>query len=140
MIMRMRKTGPSWALAAAIGLGLVGEATSTWAQQAPEPQPATQAEQHQEFVPDTAEQHLEKAMQYKAKAAAFREEADDHRAMLAKYKMRVAPSPKDVLENPWVKKMRVHCEKYIKEADALARDADKFAEYHRLRAAELRGE
>ena len=140
MVMRMRKTGLSWALAAAIGLALVGAAASSWAQQATEPQPTPRAEQHQGIVPDTPEQHLEKAEQYKRKAAAFRQEADDHRAMLAKYRKRVASNPKDVLENPWLKKMRVHCEKYIKEAEALAREADKFAEYHRFRAAELRGQ
>ena len=140
MISRMSKT-ISWALAAAaIGLFLVVDPAWGRVQETTEPTPTPRGEEHQGIVPDTPEQHLEKAEQYKRKAAAFRQEADDHRAMLANYRKRVASNPKDVLENPWLKKMRVHCEKYIKEAEAQAREADKFAEYHRFRAAELRGQ
>ena len=51
----------------------------------------------------------------------------------------VRPDPRQAFENAYVKKMRIHCEGYIKNADALATDAEKFAEYHRLRAGELKG-
>lgn len=140
MIPRMSKAGSKWAIAAGVGLALVVVPAWSRAQETPQPPPTPRAEEHQGLVPDTPEQHLEKAEQYKRKAAAYRQEAAEHRKMLAEYKKRVASNPKDVLENPWLKKMRVHCEKYIKEAEALAREADKFAEYHRLRAAELRGQ
>ena len=56
--------------------------------------------------------------------------------MLADYERSVATSPK-APENPWLRKMRDHCDRFIKDAETLAADADKFAEYHTLRAAEL---
>jgi hypothetical protein len=140
MIPRMRKSRFTWALAAAVGLAMAVAPATSRAEVSTDPPPTTQAEHDQGIVPDTSEQHLEKAKRYEEKAAAYREDADEHRKMLAEYKKRVALNPKDRLENPWLKKMRVHCEKYIKEAEALAREADKFADYHRFRAAELRGE
>ena len=86
----------------------------------------------------TAEDHLAKAAEYRKKAAAYREEAAMHRKMYADYKMTVAINPK-APENPWLRKMRDHCDRYIKDAEALALDAEKFAEYHGFRAAELQG-
>jgi hypothetical protein len=137
---RINKTRFNWTMVAAVVLTLVVAPATSRAEVSTAPPPTTQAEQHPGVVPDTSEQHLEKAKRYEEKAAAYREDADEHRKMLAEYKKRVALNPKDRLENPWLKKMRVHCEKYIKEAEALARAADEFAEYHRFRAAELRGE
>ncbi len=61
-----------------------------------------------------------------------------HRKMYADYKMTVAIHPKGP-ENPWLKKMRDHCDRYIKDAEILAADAEKFADFHRMRAAELQG-
>ncbi len=86
----------------------------------------------------TAEDHLAKAAEYRKKAAAYREEAAIHRKMYADYKLTVATHPK-APENPWLRKMRDHCDRYIKDAEALAVDAEKFAEYHGFRAAELQG-
>ena len=86
----------------------------------------------------TAEDHLAKAAEYRKKAATYREEAAMHRKMYADYKMTVAIHPK-APENPWLRKMRDHCDRYIKDAEALAVDAEKFAEYHGFRAAELQG-
>ncbi len=90
-------------------------------------------------LPETPDEHLAMSGEYRKKAATFREEAAYHRKMLADYKAQVRPDPRQGFENPYVKKMRLHCEAYIKNADALAADAAKFAEYHRLRAAELQG-
>ena len=35
--------------------------------------------------------------------------------------------------------MRKHCDEYAKDADKLAADAERFAEFHRMRAEEMRG-
>lgn len=86
----------------------------------------------------TAEDHLTKAAEYRKKAASYREEAAMHRKMYTDYKMTVATHPKGP-ENPWLRKMRDHCDRYIKDAETLAVDAEKFAEYHGFRAAELQG-
>lgn len=61
--------------------------------------------------------------------------------MLETYREQVA-TPADAKtgrENPWIKKMRVHCEGYIRDAETLAASAEKFAEFHAMRAAELQG-
>ena len=92
-------------------------------------------------VPDTAEEHLAVADTYRQKAAAFRADAASHRQMLDAYKKQVAvpTDQKAALENPWVKKMRTHCEAYIRAAESLASEAETFAEFHRLRAGEAQG-
>jgi hypothetical protein len=92
-------------------------------------------------APETAKDHQALADEYRKKAASYREEAAKHRQMLETYKRQVAaPSDaKAVGENPWIKKMRLHCGEYIRDAEALAASADKFAEYHAMRAAELQG-
>ena len=90
---------------------------------------------------DTAQGHLALADGYKKKAAVYREDAATHRQMLASYKKQVA-APTDAkapTENSWIKKMRLHCEEYIRDADKLAASADQFAEFHSMRAAELKG-
>lgn len=90
-------------------------------------------------LPSKPQEHDAMSEEYKKKAAAYREEATFHRKMLADYKARVAVIPKSSVENPFIRKMRIHCEGYIKDAEALAADADRFADYHHLRAEELRG-
>jgi hypothetical protein len=92
-------------------------------------------------VPQTPEEHLARAAEYKEKAAAYRREADDHRKMLADYKAKQAPGLETKLgqEPPWVKKMRKHCESYITAAEKLAVEAEQFAEFHRMRGEEMRG-
>lgn len=86
----------------------------------------------------TAVEHVERVAEYQKKAAAYREEAAMHRKMYADYAKGVAINAK-APENPWLRKMREHCDRYIKDAEVLATDAEKFAEMHRLRAAELQG-
>lgn len=92
-------------------------------------------------LPDTPKEHLALADAYRRKAAAYREDATTHRQMLETYKKQVG-TPADAKtggEHGWIKKMRVHCEGYIRDAEALAASAEKFAEFHTMRAAELQG-
>lgn len=90
-------------------------------------------------VPQTAADHLAMSASYQKKAMNYREDAEFHRRMLADYKKGVAVTPKSHIENPWIKKMRVHCEEYIRTAERLAKDAEEFAKYHTFRGKELQG-
>lgn len=93
-------------------------------------------------VPATADEHLARAAAYQEKAAAYREDAAVHRKMFADYQRQTGnPALQDKAgqELPWIAKMRKHCEGYIKDAERLAADADGFAEFHRMRAEEMRG-
>jgi len=91
-------------------------------------------------IPQTAEEHLAMAQRYKEKADQYREEANIHRKMKEDYRRKVALNPKSPVENPWISKMSIHCEQYIKEAQNLADESIKFSEYHTMRAKELQGE
>jgi hypothetical protein len=90
-------------------------------------------------IPQKPEEHFALEESYRAKAASYRAEAEEHRKMFADYERRTA-SPllkvKTGWEEPWVKKMRKHCDGYIKEATRLAADADSFAAFHRMRGME----
>lgn len=90
------------------------------------------------MMPQTADEHSAMAESYKQKAANYRQDAEMHRQMLAEYK-KGAARPKQG-ENAWVTKMRLHCEKYIVDAERLVTDADEFAKFHTMRAKELRGQ
>jgi hypothetical protein len=90
-------------------------------------------------APQTAQEHRERAECYKKKAAEYRAEAESHKKMLADYSKGVAKNPKDTGENPYVKKMRLHCEKYVNAAEGLAREADEMAKFHEMRAKEVEG-
>jgi hypothetical protein len=85
----------------------------------------------------TPEDHLAKGIEYMKKAIAYRAEAAVHRKMLEEYSQKFLGERVD--EDPFVTKMRVHCERFIKDAEALAADAEKFADFHRMRAGELQG-
>ena len=91
-------------------------------------------------MPDTAAEHNAMAESYKKKAAQYRQDAQFHRQMLADYKKGVPVSPKSLTENPWITKERVHCEKFIKDAERMAADADQFAQFHSMRAREAQGQ
>jgi hypothetical protein len=104
--------------------------SAAWAQA---PAPATAK------IPETAADHLALAKSYQEKAAAYKKEAADHRAMAEAYKKSVPPGPKGGSENPWAKKMEDHCHAIAADADKMAADATKAAEYHTLRAKELHG-
>jgi hypothetical protein len=90
-------------------------------------------------VPETAADHLALAKKYTDKAAEYRKEAAEHKEMAEAYKKAVPGPSKGGTPNPWAKKMEAHCAKIAKDAQALAADADKAAEYHALRAKELQG-
>ena len=93
-------------------------------------------------IPPTPEAHFALAESYRAKAASYRAEAEEHRKMFADYERRTG-SPllkvKTGWEEPWIKKMRKHCDEYINDAERLAGEADRLADVHRGRAEELHG-
>jgi len=90
-------------------------------------------------MPQTAQEHREHTEHYKKKAAEYRKEAEMHKKMLADYSKTVARNPKDTGESGYIKKMRLHCEKYSKAAEALAQEADEMAKFHTMRAKEMEG-
>jgi uncharacterized membrane protein YcgQ (UPF0703/DUF1980 family) len=90
-------------------------------------------------APQTAQEHRDRAEYYKKKAAEYRAEAESHKKMQTDYNKGVAKNPKDTGENPYVKKMRLHCEKYINAAENFAREADEMAKFHEMRAKEVEG-
>jgi hypothetical protein len=94
-------------------------------------------------VPQTPEQHFERARAYRDKAVALRQEAALHRRMFADYESRIgvpALKAKTGVDSPWVAKMRKHCDALIKAADAHAVEAERFAEFHTMRGKEMQGE
>lgn len=88
-------------------------------------------------MPTTKDDHLKMAESYRNKATGYRGDAEFHRKMLADYMKGVPANQKAQPENGWIRKERVHCEKYIKEAETLAAEADQFAQFHTMRASEL---
>ena len=89
-------------------------------------------------VPTTAAEHEAMAKQYKEESAQFKKVADDHRAMAAAYAATHQPT-NGPTPNTGTVKMKKHCEAIAKDADRLASDAEKAADYHTLRAKELQG-
>jgi predicted O-linked N-acetylglucosamine transferase (SPINDLY family) len=89
-------------------------------------------------VPESVADHMALAKQYTEKAASYKAEAEHHRKMAAAYKASVATTPK-APPNPWAVKMEKHCMALVKDAEKLAADAQKAAEFHTLRAKELEG-
>lgn len=90
-------------------------------------------------IPQTAKDHYELAERYQKKAAEYRQEIEMHKKMLADYSKRVARNPKETGENPYIRKMRIHCEKYINATASAAQEADEMAKFHTFRARELEG-
>ena len=91
-------------------------------------------------LPQTPAEHEAMAKQYKDQAAQYKKVADDHRAMAEAYKKTIAnPVSKTGQKNPWLAKMEKHCAALAKDADKLAADAEKAAEYHTMRGKELQG-
>lgn len=92
-------------------------------------------------VPKTPEEHFARASQYDAKAKEYRQEAALHKKMLKEEIDALPPKLKSAGPEPgWVQKMRKHCEGYIRQAEALAQEAEQFAEFHRMRGREMKGE
>ena len=93
---------------------------------------------HEMKVPETAKDHHEMAEHYQKIEAQTRQEIEMHKKMLADFGQTVAKNPK-AGENPYIKNMRLHCEKYIKASETLAAEAAESAKFHTLRAKELEG-
>ena len=91
-------------------------------------------------IPETAQEHLAMAASYREKVKTYLQEVETHQQMLEAYRYKVVATPKSIYENPWLKKMRKHCEAYIADARRLAAAAQKFADYHELRGKELQGQ
>lgn len=89
-------------------------------------------------VPSTTAEHEALAKQYKDQAAQYKKTADEHRAMAAAY-AKAHPDAKAGTKNPWNAKMQKHCEALAKDADKLAADAEKAADFHTMRGKELQG-
>jgi hypothetical protein len=89
-------------------------------------------------APKTPQEHRAMAEMYRQKAEESRKDAQSHRKMLADYK-KWSYQPKSSMEAGDIKKMRLHCERYIKAAETLATEADELAKYHEMRAKELEG-
>ena len=101
---------------------------------------ATAALAQEVKLPETAADHDALAKSYKDQAAEYKKVADDHRAMAEAYKKTLAmPVDKTGRKNPWLAKMEKHCALLAKDANKLAADAEKAAEYHTLRGKELQG-
>ncbi len=90
-------------------------------------------------APQTAQEHNARAEQYQKKAAEYRKEAAAHKKMLVDYSKTVARNPKDTGESGYIRKMRLHCQKYSRAADALALEAEEMAKFHTMRAKEMEG-
>ena len=102
---------------------------------------SAQAQEKEAKVPATPEEHFARASDYESKAKQYRQEAGLHRKMLEAELTALPPKLKSSGPEPgWVQKMRKHCEGYIRQAEALAQEAERFAEFHRMRGRELKGE
>ena len=89
-------------------------------------------------VPTTAAEHEAAAKQYKDQAAQYKKVAAEHEAMAAAY-AKTHPDSKGGVKNPWNEKMQKHCKMLAADANKLAADAEKAADFHTLRAKELQG-
>ena len=87
-------------------------------------------------LPTTAAEHETLAKQYKEQTAQYKKVADEHRAMAAAYSAAHQPT-NGPTANAGAVKMKKHCEAIAKDADKLASDTEKAADYHTLRAKEL---
>lgn len=99
---------------------------------------ATASRAEEAKVPTTVAEHEAMAKQYQEQATQFKKVADDHRAMAAAYAAAHQPT-NGPTPNAGAVKMKKHCEAIAKDADKLAADAVKAADYHTLRAKELQG-
>jgi hypothetical protein len=89
-------------------------------------------------LPATAAEHEALAKQYKEQTALYKRVAEEHRAMASAYAAAHQPT-NGPTANAGAVKMKKHCEAIAKDADKLASDTEKAADYHTLRAKELQG-
>jgi hypothetical protein len=89
-------------------------------------------------VPMTTAEHEALAKQYKDQAASYKKVAEEHKAMAEAYG-KAHPDTKGNVKNAFNQKMQKHCSMLAKDAEKLATDAEKAADFHTLRAKELQG-
>jgi hypothetical protein len=89
-------------------------------------------------VPESAADHEALAKTYQDKAASYRKDVEWHKAMAEAYG-KAHPDTKGGAKNQWNAKMQKHCQHLGADAEKLAKDADKAAEFHTLRAKETQG-
>ncbi len=89
-------------------------------------------------VPTTIAEHEALAKQYKDQAAQYKKVADEHKAMAAAY-AKANPDSKGGVKNSFNEKMQKHCKALAADAEKLATDAEKSADFHTMRAKELQG-
>jgi len=99
---------------------------------------ATSAFAEEAKVPTTTAEHDVLAKQYQEQAAQYKKVAEEHKAMAAAYG-KAHPDSKGGVKNSWNTKMQKHCQALAKDADKLAADAEKAADYHTARGKELEG-
>jgi len=100
--------------------------------------PATASFADEAKIPTTAAEHEALAKEYREQAAQYKKVADEHRAMAAAY-AKAHPDAKGNMKNPWNEKMQKHCMALSKDADRMAADSEKAADFQTLRAKELQG-
>lgn len=89
-------------------------------------------------VPETAADHEALAKTYQDKAASYRKDVEWHKAMAEAYG-KAHPDTKGGTKNQWNIKMQKHCRHLAGDAERVAKDAEKAAEFHTLRAKESQG-
>jgi hypothetical protein len=89
-------------------------------------------------VPETAAEHEALAKTYQDKAANYRKDAEWHKSMAEAY-AKSHPDSKGGAKNQWNAKMQKHCRQLAAAAENLAKESEKAAEFHTLRAKETQG-
>lgn len=89
-------------------------------------------------APETAADHEALAKTYQEKAASYRKDVEWHKGMAAAY-AKSHPDTKGGAKNPWNAKMKKHCEQLAAASEKLAKESEKAAEFHTLRAKETQG-
>jgi len=132
-----------WLAINAVGLALTASVSNLAVAQEAMPGHPAHAAGHdmmmQMAMPESAQDHRTRAEMYEKKAAENRSDIAAHKKMLADYSKTVAVNAKTPTENPYIKNMRLHCENYIKAAEALAHEDDEMAKLHTMRAKETDG-
>lgn len=100
---------------------------------------ATAARADDVKLPQTTADHEALAKRYANEASGYRKTAQEHKQMAEAYAKDHPDDSKRNIKNPWNAKMQKHCMAIVKDAEKLASNAEKAAEYHSLRGKELQG-
>lgn len=120
----------SWPCVAAFGHGCGGESSSSVDIEAVAiPRVAV-----------TAEEHRALARAYEEKAASYRVEEAAYRRTAYAEEQQVPVIPKNINDDPRIKKIRQTRDERIERAERLARAAERLALFHAMRATEVVGQ